>query len=150
MKQVQRMEGDIIQYHTTYIGHHTCRDINIPKIPQFIIGGSCLISYDPIDKVGSESKVQEKKPEVVKEEEEEEEETVVSDDVSADNVSSLDSINLWSGLGALDSYMPVMVSPRRGSDNGDNGDNTDLVLECLDFQDGNIQFHFDESPVQFF
>lgn len=117
------MEGDIVMYHTTYIGLHTCRDIL--KATQFIGSSSNCLGYDPSDhKVvgGSESKepqkVQEmKSDQVVKEE------TVVSDlSADADNVSSMeDSINLWSGLEALDSYMPAsMVSPRRGACDDDH------------------------------
>ncbi|KAJ9684050.1 hypothetical protein PVL29_016509 [Vitis rotundifolia] len=166
-KQVQRMKENPILYHTTYIGHHTCRDIL--KAPQFI-GGS-YPGYDSNNMVGSESKipeeVQEMKPELMKEE------TVVSD-LTADNVSSFDSINLWSGLEALDSSVPAMVTPRGGSDTHGNQDqdvdstmysrnatttttattashNTDMdfVLGCLDFEGGD-QFQFDESPFQFF
>lgn len=154
-------------YHTTYIGHHTCRDIL--KAPQFI--GSSYPGYDSNNMVGSESKipeeVQEMKPELIKEE------TVVSD-LTSDNVSSMDSINLWSGLEALDSFMPAMVTQRGGSDDHGNQDqnvdstmysrnatttttattashNTDMdfVLGCLDFE-GDDQFQFDESPFQFF
>lgn len=166
-KQVQRMKENPIMYHTTYIGHHTCRDIL--KAPQFI--GSSYPGYDSNNMVGSESKipeeVQEMKPELIKEE------TVVSD-LTSDNVSSMDSINLWSGLEALDSFMPAMVTQRGGSDDHGNQDqnvdstmysrnatttttattashNTDMdfVLGCLDFE-GDDQFQFDESPFQFF
>lgn len=152
------MEGNPIKYHTTYIGRHTCTDIL--KAPQIIRG------YNSNYEVGSESKIpeeiQEMKPDFTIKQE-----TGVSN-LTADNVSSLDSVDLWSGLEGLEcsSMSAFMVPPRGGSESDHGGPDADytvysrnatcstktdmdFAVGCLDLINCDDQFPFDESHLQF-
>ncbi|CAK7339996.1 unnamed protein product [Dovyalis caffra] len=165
-KQVQRMEENPDMYHTTYIGHHTCRDIL--KAPQMITDSDPWESYNYNNIVTSHSKI----PKYEKEEEEhhpfigssskepkikqEESKEDAPSDLTGD-VSSLDSI-VWKDLIPFEESVdePTMIlRPDCGVvvDSVHAYSCTEVTSQSLDMDffvrsiDFDCDFHFDESEL---
>ncbi|KAJ4978185.1 hypothetical protein NE237_008965 [Protea cynaroides] len=156
-KQVQKTEDETPMYRTTYIGHHTCRDVL--KAPQFLmddIPGECLV-------FGFESNLTTKQelpsfsslPYI---KEEYKEKAAFTDLTAHDNQSSSEYF-LLPDLKPLESSGPTSVLPSTpGSDYGDvsgvysccSHSSFDMGIDSIDCMvDGSVDFDdvfkFDEE-----
>ncbi|KAG2730659.1 hypothetical protein I3760_01G304700 [Carya illinoinensis] len=116
-KQIQRMEDDPQMFQTTYIGHHTCRDIL--KAPQIITDsdpwGTFLVNSDTMMMnipAGKQDRALNSSTTTIKQE------SLESPSDLTDSISSLGT-NLWSELKTFELLEPAILSPKMGSDNGD-------------------------------
>ncbi|PQQ03151.1 putative WRKY transcription factor 70 [Prunus yedoensis var. nudiflora] len=150
-KQVQQVQENPRLYQTTYIGQHTCKSM---VLPQMILG---IGSSDPWESqtVSSESGTPNKQNHdllgssampIVKQEEYKEGTPTPSD--LTDNLSSLETNNLWSDFKddfALCDPAAMCVSTKMGSDNDDVVSNMYLDLDFVDKSiDFEGDFNFDE------
>ncbi|XP_040995106.1 probable WRKY transcription factor 70 isoform X1 [Juglans microcarpa x Juglans regia] len=145
-KQVQRMEDDPQMFQTTYIGHHTCRDIL--KAPQiitdsdpwetFLVNSDTMMMNIP---AGKQDRALSSSTTTIKQE------SLESPSDLTDSISSFGT-NLWSELKAFEFLEPAIMSPKMGSDNGDVGSTMYSCTETcslsldMDFEGG---FDFDGS-----
>lgn len=144
------MEDDPQMFQTTYIGHHTCKDML--KAPQIVTDslpwGPFLVNSDSV----IPSKQDHALSSLTRTIKQESKEEAPSD--LTDNLSSLGT-SLWSDLKAFELSDPAIMSPKMGSDNGDMVSTMysctetgplslgmDFVVESVDF-DGD--FNFDDS-----
>ncbi|XP_062155519.1 probable WRKY transcription factor 70 isoform X1 [Alnus glutinosa] len=137
-KQVQRKEDDPQMFQTTYIGHHTCRDIL--KTPQIITechGWESFLgnseSAIPSKEDGAVTTVSSSTP-TIKEESKEE---ALSD--LTDNLPSLGD-HLWPDLKDFELSGPM------GSDNGDV---VSTMYSCRDTDSLSLNIDFDGDFSQF-
>ncbi|KAJ7965160.1 putative WRKY transcription factor [Quillaja saponaria] len=154
IKQVQRIEENPEMYRTTYIGHHTCNNV-ILKAPHMLrvtdssSSDPCWESFLVRDSDPHSRKIPNKLQEhypvtfsssstpAIKQEYSKGDQTQ-SDHTTDNNLSTLDSNDLWSDFKAFELPEPAILSSSM-----EYSDNGDTVYSCRDHFD--TDFHFDES-----